>query len=968
MLSLPLYEAVFNSSPVGEYLLSPTPDAVILAVNDSFLNGVSRKREDLVGVSLFVVFPENPDDPKDTGVAALRQSLARVIVTGKPDTLALQRYPVHVTASDGTSRYEERYWSAVSTPIFDGDGKLVCISHSTMDVTDVVAANGKLHANENALTPLEAGMISRSQAVHEVNQALQAERTRLRLLFEHAPGFVYFTHGPQHVLEQVNNAFYALVGVRDVIGNGLRIALPELEGQGFFELHDEVYCSGKPYIAKSQRMMLQISTDGPTAERIVDLVYEPIIDATGTVIGICGQGVDVTDKKKNEDVLRRTAARQAFQLELADRLRPLDSPEDIIATASDLLGRHLNVSRVVYSEVDDINGTFFIGREWTNDGSTSVAGEVRRLDDFGPEIIATLREGRPVVIDDIASDERISASAHAYAEIGVRANLSIALVKSGRLVTILNLHDAAPRQWSEGEVELARDVAERTWLAVDSARIQAQLRVEHARNQAIFDNMTEGFVLVDRDWTVLQMNAAGLRICHRTAAEAIGHNHWEVWPETAGSEGGELYRQVKATGIPDTRVYHQTFSNGHTMWSEITAYPTLDGGLAAFFRDITQQKQLEQSLREADRRKDEFLAMLAHELRNPLAPIKAAAEIMELVQLDEARLKQTSQVISRQVNHMTGLVDDLLDVSRVTRGLVIINKTPQDLKTIVSNAVEQVRPIIEAQRHHLSIDLSAEPALVSGDQKRLVQILTNLLNNAAKYTPSGGDIQLRMEVQADKVLLHVRDTGIGITNQLQPHIFDLFAQAERSADRSQGGLGIGLALVKSLAELHGGTVACFSEGLGKGSCFTVCLPRLVEQGSRTSQRQGSRDLHQAKKRLRILVVDDNTDAAQMLKILLEALGHDVLVEHDSRRALERARVEVPDVGVLDIGLPDMNGNELARHLRAQPETAHTTLIAVTGYGQEQDRKIALAAGFNHYLVKPVDTARLTSLLNELDIS
>lgn len=968
MLSSSIYQVVFNSSPVGEYLLSPTPEATILDVNDSFLKTVSRRREDLIGLSLFDAFPGNPGDPKDTGVVALRESLARVVATGKPDTLALQRYPVRVTKSDGTSRYEERFWSAVSTPIFDDSRKLVCISHSTMDVTDVIAKKEQLQTAENKLSPLEAGMISRSQAVHEVNQALQAERTRLRLLFEHAPGFVYFTHGPEHVIEQANTAFYELVGARDAIGRALRIAFPDLERQGLYELHDEVYRSGQPYIAKEKRVLLQAFPNVPIVERYIDLVFEPIIDALGVVIGICGQGNDVTQKRRIEEAMQRTAARQVFQLGLADRLRFLDSPEDIVATASELLGRHLDVSRVLYCEIDDSNGTFFIRRDWTRHGLSSIAGEVRRLDDFGSEIIQTLREGKPMVVHDIARDERTAAHIDAYDQIDVRANLAISLVKCGRLTTVLSIHHDAPRQWTESDVEVARDVAERTWLAVESSRIQAQLRVEHARNQAIFDNMTEGFVLVDHGWAVLQMNAVGLRICQRTAEEAIGRNYWEVWPETVDSEGGRLYRQVKASGIPDTRVYQQTFTNGHTMWSEITAYPTLDGGLAAFFRDITEQKQLEQSLREADRRKDEFLAMLAHELRNPLAPISAAAAIMAMAQLDEARLKRTSEVISRQVQHMTGLVDDLLDVSRVTRGLVNLSKAPQDMKSIVSNAIEQVRPIMEAQRHHLGIDLSPEPAPVLGDQKRLIQILTNLLNNAAKYTPPDGNIQLQMEVQADKVLIHVRDNGIGIAPEMQTRVFELFSQADRTADRAQGGLGIGLALVKSLVELHGGTVNCSSEGLGKGSCFTVCLPCLVESNSPVEQRQSTQHFHQAAKRLRILVVDDNVDAADMLKFLLEAAGHEVWVEYEPHRALERALAEKPDVGVLDIGLPEMDGNELARRLRAQPETAHTTLIAVTGYGNEGDRKSALASGFNHHLAKPVDTAKLTALLNALDNS
>jgi PAS domain S-box-containing protein len=508
-------------------------------------------------------------------------------------------------------------------------------------------------------------------------------------------------------------------------------------------------------------------------------------------------------------------------------------------------------------------------------------------------------------------------------------------------------------------------MAERAWLAVESARAQAQLRIEHDRNQAIFDNMTEGFILVDRDWTILRMNAVALRICQRTAAEAIGRNHWEVWPETIDSEEGRLYQRVKATGTPDTRVYRQLCADGRAAWSEVTAYPTLDGGLAAFFRDITERQQAEESLREAERRKDEFLAMLAHELRNPLAPISAAAELMEMVRLDEERLTQTSQVIRRQVSHMTGLVDDLLDVSRVTRGLVTIRTTPQDLKSIVSNAVEQIRPIIEAQRHRLGIDLPPDSAQVSGDQKRLVQILTNLLNNAAKYTPAGGDIQLRMEMRGDQVLLHVRDNGIGIEPALQQRVFDLFAQGERAADRSQGGLGLGLALVKSLVELHGGTVSCFSEGLGQGSCFTVSLPRLMAKRNVAERRQYIRDVHQAARRLRILIVDDNVDAAEMLKMLLEASGHDVLVEHSPRRALERARLEPPDVGLLDIGLPEMDGNELARTLRGRPETAHAVLIAITGYGQDHDRKAALESGFDHHLVKPIDTAGLMGLLNRI---
>jgi PAS domain S-box-containing protein len=378
-------------------------------------------------------------------------------------------------------------------------------------------------------------------------------------------------------------------------------------------------------------------------------------------------------------------------------------------------------------------------------------------------------------------------------------------------------------------------------------------------------------------------------------------------------------------------------------------------------------QQAVDKLKEADARKDEFLAMLAHELRNPLAPIRAAAELLKVVKLDDARVQQTSEIIGRQVDHMTGLVDDLLDVSRVTRGLVELDKTPLDMRHIVTDAVEQVNPLIWSRRHHLVLHLSPDAATVRGDGKRLVQVITNLLNNAAKYTHEGGNIVLKTEVRDGKVLLNVIDDGIGMEPKLAARVFDLFAQAERTPDRSSGGLGLGLALVKSLVELHGGTVTCTSEGIGKGSNFTVCLPLVPVQSKPSELQQAGSRLQVPKKALRVIVVDDNVDAARMLAMLLEASGHQVVVEHGARRALERARIESPDVCVLDIGLPEINGNEMAQRLRSQPETANTVLIAVTGYGQTHDRESALAAGFHHYFVKPVDMTKLVTLLAEISI-
>jgi CheY-like chemotaxis protein len=379
-----------------------------------------------------------------------------------------------------------------------------------------------------------------------------------------------------------------------------------------------------------------------------------------------------------------------------------------------------------------------------------------------------------------------------------------------------------------------------------------------------------------------------------------------------------------------------------------------------------ERVRAEEALRQADRRKDEFLAMLAHELRNPLAPISAAAQLLGRGPLDPERLARTSTIIGRQVAHLTALVDDLLDVSRVTRGLVVLSRGEVDLRRVVADAVEQARPLVEARRHQLAVHLPPEPALVDGDYKRLVQVLANLLNNAAKYTPEGGKLVVWLGGAGDQVALSVSDTGIGISPELLPKVFDLFSQAERTPDRAQGGLGLGLALVRSLVELHGGTVAASSEGRGAGSEFTVRLPRLPRPGPQAVP-AGAPSAGGARPGggpLRVLLVDDNVDAAQTLAMLLESAGHRVTTTHDPTDALLRSRAQRFDAFLLDIGLPGMDGLELARRLRADEHGAHALMVAITGYGQQFDRDSALDAGFDHYLVKPADPARLFGLLEQ----
>ncbi|WP_409266263.1 ATP-binding protein [Massilia sp. BHUDP2] len=372
-----------------------------------------------------------------------------------------------------------------------------------------------------------------------------------------------------------------------------------------------------------------------------------------------------------------------------------------------------------------------------------------------------------------------------------------------------------------------------------------------------------------------------------------------------------------------------------------------------------QQEHLQQE----HRRKDEFLAMLAHELRNPLAPISSAAQLLRMLFANEPRVRQASEVISRQVTHMTHLVDDLLDVSRVTRGLATIDKAVVELGDVLREAVEQVTPVINARGHRLTLDGSPDPLLVSGDRTRLIQVAANLLSNAAKYTPEGGQLRVALHRHEGSAVLEVQDNGIGIGPELLPVVFDLFTQGQRTPDRAQGGLGLGLALVKKLVELHGGAVEARSGGADQGSTFIVRLPLLpAAQGTASATATAIAAGSATGQSRRILVVDDNVDAANTLALLLQSAGHVVTTEHSAQAGLAAAGREDFDVILLDIGLPDMSGHELAQTLRQQARSAGALLVAVSGYGQEQDRRMSLQAGFAAPLVKPVVAEELLATI------
>ena len=501
----------------------------------------------------------------------------------------------------------------------------------------------------------------------------------------------------------------------------------------------------------------------------------------------------------------------------------------------------------------------------------------------------------------------------------------------------------------------------------DIKSIQEALQHERAFLRQVIDAVPSTIFVKDREGRFLLGNEA-LAQSYGTSPESLVGQSEEDFNSNA-EEAAHFHRndlKVINTGtskvIPEVKVTH---ADGSVHWYNTVKIPLFDDDnscnkLLVVATDITERKRADEALRLANRRKDEFLAMLAHELRNPLAPIRNAVQLLKMQETAVPKLEWSRDVIDRQVTHMAQLLDDLLDVARIRHGKITLKAERCELTDIVNNAIETSRPLIESREQELIISQPTTPQWIEGDRVRLAQVLSNLLNNAAKYTSEGGKITLSVMREDSDVVIEVRDTGIGISPDILPHVFDLFTQADRSLAHSQGGLGLGLTLVRRLVELHGGTVTASSPGIGQGSLFTVRLPALSMGSSATESALMVSALPIPK--LRILVVDDYADAAESMAMLLKAEGHEIETADCGIKAIERAQVFHPQIVLLDIGLPDLNGYEVAKRLRVLPETRDAILIALTGYGQTEDRERSKSAGFNHHLLKPVDFDKLSALL------
>jgi len=519
------------------------------------------------------------------------------------------------------------------------------------------------------------------------------------------------------------------------------------------------------------------------------------------------------------------------------------------------------------------------------------------------------------------------------------------------------IHDDAGRV--VGVVLVFRDITERR----RAERAQATLA-------AIVESSEDAIISEDLEGRIMTWNTGAERLFGYREEEVIGQPITLIIAPDHVDEEVAILRRI----LNGERLEHyetaRVRKDGTHLHVSLTVSPIngTDGaivGVSKIARDITERKRMEQQLLEADRQKDNFIAILAHELRNPLSPIRNAVKILEIERPDDRDLLTYCDLIDKEAMQINRLLDDLLDISRISTGKLSFQKQRIDVATAVNTAVETSRPMIDEAGHKLTINLPAELLMVEADPTRLAQVFSNLLNNAAKFTESGGHIRVAVERQDGRAVVRVKDSGIGISPELLPKVFDMFVQGDMMAERTHGGLGLGLTLARDIVEFHGGSIEARSEGTGRGSEFIVSLP--LSDVPLSTEVTDSADpakmtAPQARSRMRIVVVDDNKNQAQSLQRLLQAMGHDVRVAYDGASAMKLMTNFVPDFALIDLGLPRMNGYDLARWLCKQPQFQHVTLIAQTGWGREEDRKQARDAGYDHHLVKPIDPQRLAEIL------
>ncbi len=739
-----------------------------------------------------------------------------------------------------------------------------------------------------------------------------------------------------YIFVETNSAFARQTGLADAKGRNVRAMLPDIE-QHWIDIYGEVARTGE-----ARRF-----TEGSDAMGRWFSVYASRVPHMHD--GVALLFTDISAKRQAEAALVASEAQsRALAAEAQAQRRQLDAllaaaPVGIVyADAQGGIGIVNPMNRKLWGEHPMPAGQheYAAWKGWWADGSP--------------------RHGQPVAADEwplarVLRGEKVGSDMIEIEPFGQPDTRRILLMRAGAI-----LDDAGA---IVGAVAANMDVTSQLYA-------ERELRISEEKLHAVADTLPQMVWTATPDGRNEYVN---LRCREYTGvpADALVDDNWVSVVEPADlSALRQAWQHSVDSGQPFEHEHRLRHRSGEYRWVLNRALPVRgpDGTVVKWMGSITdfhEQRSSAEAMVAANTRKDEFLAMLAHELRNPLAPISSAAQILKMPGMGIERIGPAADVIARQVRHMTELIDDLLDVSRVQRGLVELDLAAVDMKAVVQGAIEQARPLIERAGHVLTTRIGSAEALVHGDRKRLIQVVANLLTNAAKYTEPGGEITLTLHAGAAEVALEVADTGIGIAPSLLPDIFDLFTQAARTPDRSQGGLGLGLALVRSMVGLHGGSVAAHSGGIGTGSTFTIRLPRHDAAPLPSGEPQPVTPLLAASGR-RVLIVDDNVDGAEAMQGLLGAAGHDAHVAHNADTALHSDQAF--DVYLLDIGLPGMNGHALARILRNRPASAHARLIAVSGYGQQHDIAASLAAGCDAHITKPADIHALLALIADTGVA
>jgi PAS domain S-box-containing protein len=827
---------------------------------------------------------------------------------------------------------------------------------------------------------------------------LRRRTNQFESIFAHAPLGVYLVDPDLRIL-QVNPAARAVLGnTPDLVGCDLGPLVRRLWSDRYADelvrLFQRTLETGESYVTSERDIT------GERAEQRADHdndddFFEWRIDRVTLPDGRYGVACyfrDVTASVRaraaiaaSEAALRASEERHAFLLALSDTVRTLIDPLEIQAATARALGRHLGVSRAFYGEMERrADGDYYVvGPDYCANASPSVHTRptplgLFRASDFGVAYIKELRAGSTVVLNNAEEDPRLGPEERrSYTE--MKAHVGVPLIKQGQQVAFMAVQNAQPRQWTADEVALVQDAAERTWAAIERARAEASLRDSQARLQLALDASDMGTFVwhVEDDRGEPDARTLALFGQPATGTLNLGDVLGAVHPDDRARSAAAIQNAIdpEHPGIvrDDFRVVNP---DGSVHWLAITAQVVSEDTsrgtrrMVGIMADISARKQIEQTLREreellkdSDRRKDEFLAMLAHELRNPLAPIRTGLEMLRIAVDKPDAIERVRIMMERQVGHMVRLVDDLLDVSRITSGKIRLQRQPSVLATLINTAVEANRAALNSAQIDLRVKLPDEPVQLDVDPTRFVQIVSNLLHNAVKFTKAQGQVGITAQVEpaidggTRRLSLSVADSGVGISHEMLPRVFDLFVQGDGTS--SQPGLGIGLALARRLVEMHGGSIEATSPGPGQGSAFTIRLPLPA------APKESSNVRPQQPKEIKrhVLVIDDNEDSADMTAMFVSALGAESRVAYDGESGLSLMHEFHPDVVLLDIGMPGIDGYETCRRIR-QSLGSDVFVVAMTGWGQERDKQQARNAGFNAHLTKPVDPAMLKNLLGQ----